>query len=434
MAPFLRFCILQLDNTTRQCKNKYVFGWLAFLVKICLFDEIFVSFLPKGHTHEDIDQMFSRIAKYLRGNDCLSPMAFSDAVHRAYKFNGKPAKTEHLTHVANISDWMDEHIAPLELLTGGKENPWHQYWLRAQGGSKERQVRMRVREWISTGDDRAEWVGLQKHEHDSAVLNEGPRTAAFLSAVPFSLSLPPPIPRKAKRQRTNNGDPDERDPVTRLHRDVEKLIEQRRIGPGDARSLRESVLTLNALDADDPLKFDWDVTMYEEAFEQMFGAELEEVKEAEDLVLQRATYDHEVGSVWMVRSNFTEVKNWKKKKTSDLELFWLCRVRGVPFRKDGAIQVPVRYYECDQKLFKRTGPGKKYAIGDSLTDLKVAELLLAVTSRRVRRTSSTTPGLRRLNTWHLACTCWRKTTAVGVVALRMWRVKYYYFSLDVFSL
>jgi hypothetical protein len=97
---------IQLDNTTRQCKNKYVLGWLAYLVQIGIFDEVFVSFLPKGHTHEDIDQMFSCIAKWLRGHDCLSPASFSDAVHCAYKFNGLHAKCEHLTHVANISDFI----------------------------------------------------------------------------------------------------------------------------------------------------------------------------------------------------------------------------------------------------------------------------------------------------------------------------------------
>ena len=383
-----RILYLQLDNTTRQCKNRYVLGWLAYLVQIGLFDEVYVSFLPKGHTHEDIDQMFSRIAKYLRGHDCLSPRAFTDIVQCAYKYNGKPAKTEHLTHVANISDWLDEHIVDLELIT-----QWHQFWIRAQGSAQDRKIRLRVREWIATGDERSAWLGLKKFEHDSAVLKETPRTTSFLQAAPFSLGTPPPLPRKAKRQKTNIGDKDERDPVKRLHTDVEKLIEQRRIGAGDAASLRESVKTLNAVDADDPLAFDWDVSMYEEAFSNMFSVEEEEVKEAEDLELQVAGYGHVIGSVWLVRSNFSELRGWKNKNKKDLELFWLCRVSGVPYRKEGVILVPVRYYECDQKLYKRPGnkkhpPGKKYAIGESTAELGVDALQLNVKLNNTKKSKS----------------------------------------------
>lgn len=51
---------LQLDNTSKQNKSKFMIGWLAYLVQLGLFRVIVVSFLPVGHTHEDIDQMFSR--------------------------------------------------------------------------------------------------------------------------------------------------------------------------------------------------------------------------------------------------------------------------------------------------------------------------------------------------------------------------------------
>ena len=37
---------LQLDNTSRQNKNRYLFGYLACLVAMGVFTEVFVSFLP----------------------------------------------------------------------------------------------------------------------------------------------------------------------------------------------------------------------------------------------------------------------------------------------------------------------------------------------------------------------------------------------------
>jgi hypothetical protein len=57
---------LQLDNTTKQNKGQYLFGYLSLLIEYGVFISIEVSYLPVGHTHEDIDQFFSRIAVWLR--------------------------------------------------------------------------------------------------------------------------------------------------------------------------------------------------------------------------------------------------------------------------------------------------------------------------------------------------------------------------------
>ena len=61
-----------MDNCGRENKNKYVLAYLAFLVKQRMFSEAEVSFLPVGHTHEDVDQMFSKFAAYFRGHNCLT--------------------------------------------------------------------------------------------------------------------------------------------------------------------------------------------------------------------------------------------------------------------------------------------------------------------------------------------------------------------------
>jgi hypothetical protein len=51
---------VQGDNTTREMKNQYFFGNCAMLVHRGVFRKIRVSFLPVGHTHEDIDQLFDQ--------------------------------------------------------------------------------------------------------------------------------------------------------------------------------------------------------------------------------------------------------------------------------------------------------------------------------------------------------------------------------------
>jgi hypothetical protein len=51
---------MQLDNTSKQCKSQFVMGFLGLLINCGVFQQVIVSFLPVGHTHEDVDQFFSR--------------------------------------------------------------------------------------------------------------------------------------------------------------------------------------------------------------------------------------------------------------------------------------------------------------------------------------------------------------------------------------
>ncbi len=48
---------LQLDNCWRENKNQFLLGYLTWLVDRGIFKDVEISFLPKGHTHEDIDQV-----------------------------------------------------------------------------------------------------------------------------------------------------------------------------------------------------------------------------------------------------------------------------------------------------------------------------------------------------------------------------------------
>lgn len=71
---------LQLDNCYKDNKNRYVFAYCAWLIHSDLFEEVQVSFLIVGHTHEDIDQMFSIIARYLGVHDAATLAKWRDAV------------------------------------------------------------------------------------------------------------------------------------------------------------------------------------------------------------------------------------------------------------------------------------------------------------------------------------------------------------------
>ena len=104
---------IQLDNTAKDNKNRYVFAYCHSLVDMGLFQEVEVNFLPVGHTHCDIDQLFSRISVHLYGNNCFN---FKDLLRKARKACSLIKYTERLYGFANWKEHMLDH----ELIaTGG---------------------------------------------------------------------------------------------------------------------------------------------------------------------------------------------------------------------------------------------------------------------------------------------------------------------------
>ena len=87
--------------------------------------------------------------------------------------------------------------------------------------------------------------------------------------------------------------------------------------------------------------------------------------------MDSAVLFHPVNSYWIVRSDFSDDKEWEKKDEKDVDFFWVAKVVGSPVvvQRDGGrhIDVPIRYME-------RCGTTKQYTHGDATADLKVKEL------------------------------------------------------------
>ncbi|XP_060583861.1 uncharacterized protein LOC132740023 [Ruditapes philippinarum] len=60
---------VQADNCVRENKNRYVLAFLQLLVEKKILNQVHLSFLPVGHTHEDIDARFSLISRDLYQTD-----------------------------------------------------------------------------------------------------------------------------------------------------------------------------------------------------------------------------------------------------------------------------------------------------------------------------------------------------------------------------
>ena len=109
---------LQLDNTCKQNKNRFLLGVLGYLVYIGVCDKILVSFLPKGHTHEDIDQLFSRLVIALMCRDARSVNELCSIIRSAYKDKaGRYTETEEVVAPANLSDWIEPYLNDFSGLT-----------------------------------------------------------------------------------------------------------------------------------------------------------------------------------------------------------------------------------------------------------------------------------------------------------------------------
>ena len=57
---------LQMDNATRDNKNRYVFYFWSLMVAKKNFCEVYVNFMIVGHTHDDINALFGRWSMKLK--------------------------------------------------------------------------------------------------------------------------------------------------------------------------------------------------------------------------------------------------------------------------------------------------------------------------------------------------------------------------------
>jgi hypothetical protein len=105
---------VQLDNTCRDNKNRFVFAYAHSLVDMGLFQAVEINFLPVGHTHCDIDQLFSRISVHLYGNDCFD---FQDLLNKSRKACKMVKYTQRLYGFADFKDHLLQH----DLIETGKK-------------------------------------------------------------------------------------------------------------------------------------------------------------------------------------------------------------------------------------------------------------------------------------------------------------------------
>jgi hypothetical protein len=90
---------LQLDNCPRENKNTYIVAFCNWLVQRHVFGTVELSFLPVSHTHNECDQVASRISFACRHNDICTRADLATIIRNCY--TPKPF-VMHLDEVADF--------------------------------------------------------------------------------------------------------------------------------------------------------------------------------------------------------------------------------------------------------------------------------------------------------------------------------------------
>ena len=100
LPPILR---IQADNCWRENKNKFIFGLCSMLVAQNIFQTVKMGFLMVGHTHEDIDQVFSVISRELKSRYVLT---MPDMIKRiGQKIGGGRTESSEVHLLERMVDW-----------------------------------------------------------------------------------------------------------------------------------------------------------------------------------------------------------------------------------------------------------------------------------------------------------------------------------------
>ena len=160
-----------MDNCTRENKNRYFLSYVQALVHWNVFKEVEVSFLPVGHTHEDIDQAFSTTSSRLRNHNAITLVDIQNELRQVYNSH---TQVGHMRHIINWSGLCENE----KVLTALKNFTTYRFFhffsgTSNQGGDHNTSVRCRVK--VSVYD---EWKELDY---------------SFLSTVPDLSKTPPTI-------------------------------------------------------------------------------------------------------------------------------------------------------------------------------------------------------------------------------------------------
>lgn len=109
---------LQGDNCAKENKNRILFGFLLSLVGLRVFRAVYLEMLPQGHTHAEIDALFSWISRGLEGMDVGSLTELISAfLPFAFKHQRNQPEFASMPDVRDWASWLEPNLRAFEGLS-----------------------------------------------------------------------------------------------------------------------------------------------------------------------------------------------------------------------------------------------------------------------------------------------------------------------------
>ena len=139
---------LQSDNASGENKNRWMIAFVVWLVEIGWFVEVMLSMLPVGHTHIDVDQMFSTFSLWLDKHSVEHVNEIVDKVGEAYKSQQTRPSASFIPVVFNWAGFFAPFVCDMSGLKSA-----HVFLIRKLPSGK---VGLKAKKWHSTDDC---WTG-----------------------------------------------------------------------------------------------------------------------------------------------------------------------------------------------------------------------------------------------------------------------------------
>ncbi|CAH1271076.1 LAMB1 [Branchiostoma lanceolatum] len=154
---------LQLDNSAKECKNKYIIAFAAWLVHLRVFRKVKLGYLMPGHTHEDVDQMFSRFSTHLDKRNAATIPELFQRLTDAYTPH---AECKLMTSMWDFRDVIDKKIAAIS----GHSRP-HHFTAKLVSGK----VQLRAKLWPDPQEEEVEIPDLDSDKLECSLNDRLPR-------------------------------------------------------------------------------------------------------------------------------------------------------------------------------------------------------------------------------------------------------------------
>ncbi|KAL3677883.1 hypothetical protein R1sor_020839 [Riccia sorocarpa] len=108
--PLSHVFMLQMDNSAKDNKNVHVLAFCSELVIRGVFETVEVNFLMVGHTHEDVDALFSKVSAQTINKDVLTLPALMAEIWDSETMHPVPLLLE---EVEDYKSYVDNFLGPL---------------------------------------------------------------------------------------------------------------------------------------------------------------------------------------------------------------------------------------------------------------------------------------------------------------------------------